>query len=79
MFIDAEYWNELHPNETPLNPDSTGELSHWKKSYEHLLQTEAERGNYPSVVPIKARRRQLIPLQITESTRRLLPKLLNNN
>ena len=76
MFMDAEYWNRHHPNETPLNPDPDGQLAHWKRGMESLLKSEAARGNYPSVVPIKARPRRYVPTRWTEATARAL--LLDN-
>jgi hypothetical protein len=63
LFLDQEYWNELHPEETPLDYDGDGELSQWKRYYEAMLKSEADKGNFPSVVPMKARRRRFIPIQ----------------
>lgn len=28
MFIDAEHWNNLHPEEKPIDPDPDGFLKH---------------------------------------------------
>lgn len=79
MFIDAEYWNSHHPQEKPLDPDPDGQLSRWKRSMESLLENEARRGNYPSVVPLKARPRRYIPLRIDDSTREAIRNNLPNN
>jgi len=71
-FIDAEYWNELHPQEEPLDVDSDGQLASWKKSTESLLTSEAAKGNHPSVVPLKARRRRYVPTPLTEKLAHML-------
>jgi hypothetical protein len=69
MFIDYEYWNELHPDEQPIDTDPDGQLGRWKRSMDSLLANEARMGNHPSVVPLKARRRNYIPVLATEAVR----------
>lgn len=49
LFADTAYWNGLHPEEAPINPDLDGQLSHWKRGLELTLQHEAALGNFPSV------------------------------
>lgn len=56
-FIDVEYWNtntrvRLYPSDEPIDPDPTGEMAHWKRSFEALLRNEARLGNFP--VPLHA-------------------------
>ncbi len=60
-FIDAEYWNDLHPDEEPLIADPDGQLAAWRQGLNKMLETEASRGNLPSVVPRKAHRRRYVP------------------
>ena len=30
IFADTEYWNRLHPDEAPIDPDPFGELAAWR-------------------------------------------------
>lgn len=69
MFVDAKYWNELHPNEEPIDPDPDGELGRWKRRMDSLLTSENAKGNHPSVVPIKARPRRYIPMTVEGAMR----------
>ncbi len=78
-FLDVEYWNTYHPNETPIDPDPDNKLAQWKRSMESLLQSEAERGNYPSVVPQKARPRRYVPVRVTDSIRAVIRDSLPKN
>lgn len=78
-FIDATYWNELHPDQEPLNPDADGQLARWKKSMDSMLTSEAALGNYPSVVPLKARRRRYVPVRMTDSIREAIRDSLPKN
>lgn len=71
QLIDVAYWNELHPNETPIDADPNGQLRRWKRGFEGLLKNEARLGNFPSVVPLKAHRRNHIPIQDTPEMRAL--------
>lgn len=67
MFIDYEYWNELHPEEEPVVTDPDGRLARIKRSMDGLLKSEAAKGNHPSVLPLKARRRKYIPMLAEDS------------
>jgi hypothetical protein len=68
QIIDIEYWNSHHPNEEPIDPDPDGQLATWKMRMESVLKGEAAKGNYPSVVPMKARPRKYIPFDLTAET-----------
>jgi hypothetical protein len=71
QIIDIEYWNSLHPDEEPLDPDPDGQLAQWKHRMESMLKSEAAKGNYPSVVPLKARPRRYIPIVLTDETAKM--------
>lgn len=62
LFLDTEYWNECHPDNAPLNPDPDGELTQERERLMRMLEIEAARESYPSVVPRKAQRRRYVPL-----------------
>jgi hypothetical protein len=68
LFIDMRYWSELHPEEEPIDPDPDGRLGRIKRAMESLLRNEARLGNYPSVVPLKARPRRYIPMEVERCT-----------
>lgn len=65
QLIDIAYWNELHPTEIPIEADADGQLRRWKRGFERMLAHEATLGNFPSVIPLKAHRRNHIPIQVT--------------
>lgn len=71
QLIDVAYWNELHPKEVPIDADPDGQLRRWKRGFESLLRNEAQIGNFPSVIPLKAHRRKHIPVQMTKEMRKV--------
>lgn len=40
IFLDAQHWNNIHPDEEPINPDPDGMLTRMLKDLEHFLRTE---------------------------------------
>lgn len=38
IFVDAEHWNSIHPDEEPINPDPDGFLRHMAEILEGVLQ-----------------------------------------
>ncbi len=70
QIIDIEYYNCLHPFQKPVSTEQLPSLRHWKRGLDQMLASEAARGNHPSVVPIKAHRRNLVPVQLTREQAR---------
>lgn len=65
-YIDIEYWNELHPNETPIDPDDDGgQMARMRIAYRKMLAHEATLGNFPNNNLAPAMRRNQIPIQLT--------------
>lgn len=44
VFIDVEYWNRIHPEHDPIDPDPDGQLGRWAKAIDEMLAREGERG-----------------------------------
>src|SRR5262249_55633703 len=62
-YIDIEYWNELHPNEQPIDPDDDGgQMRRMRDAYRKGLEREAAMGNFPNNNLAPARRRTSIPM-----------------
>ncbi|OPY78316.1 MAG: hypothetical protein A4E65_02339 [Syntrophorhabdus sp. PtaU1.Bin153] len=43
IFLDADHWNNIHPNEEPINPDEDGFLHHIAEILEGVVKREADR------------------------------------
>ena len=63
IIIDVEHWNDLHPEQEPIHPDPDGRLARIIRAMKATLASEAKLGNYPSIVPMKPRRRKYIPME----------------
>lgn len=40
IFLDAQHWNNIHPDEEPINPDPDGKLGRMLKGLENFLRRE---------------------------------------
>ena len=43
IFLDADHWNNIHPDEEPINPDPDGKLKRMLRALEYMLRREKVR------------------------------------